>query len=76
MRDIIEVIDKIIAAIPETEEVLIRSINSVRKSAMYCPPEGMVLMWKKLCWTLSNQMPEPPELDWEKKISSIICDKE
>lgn len=72
-RKIDEVIDKIIEQIPEGEYLnLINRLKSIKRSALYAPPEGMSYWWGFLSVLLNKELPVPPENEWQEKIYKII----
>lgn len=78
MRNLLEVIDQMLEVIPETEEDLIISLKSNRRSAEFTSPETMSLRWDVTCETLKNELPVVDSIDdfneWQKKVYNIWMD--
>lgn len=73
-RDISEVIDRIVAAVPAGDiEVarLIAQLSDLQQACIYTPPEGMVIRWLELANLLSRELGQP-DTDWKRQIAAIL----
>lgn len=70
MRDIVKVIDDIIAATPD--KIFIEKLSSVKQNCLYCAPEDMQRMWHELGDVFNSNIPYPPVEPWHKKVASIF----
>ena len=71
MRDIIEVIERIVEYIPEDKKLFITQLNSIKNSAMYTPPEAMHGRWYEASCILENnlgQVNQLPKDGWEMEV--------
>lgn len=72
MRYLPDVVEQILAVIPETEIALINSWNSIRQSALFAAPENMNLHWNRGGELLSDNFPDAANLnEWQTKIIKI-----
>lgn len=74
-RDIIAVIDRIMAVAPLSNSVcllrLLPALRGLRESAGYTPPEGMVVRWGELAHLLVQHLGQP-DTDWKRQIAAIM----
>jgi hypothetical protein len=77
MRNIGEVIDKIIALIPPEETDFIHDLDGVMDSIRYSPPENIGMWWNELSRVIGDYL--PPSLgecnDWQMKVGLTIMGK-
>lgn len=71
-RNILTVIDRIVAEIPEAETSLRARLASVRETASFTAPEAMTRSWRQLASVLTYELPNPPVETWQSKIGRII----
>lgn len=75
MRDLVEVLDAIIAEIPASETRALTSIKAVQASAKFTAPEIMSARWNQAAAILEHDIGEPKE-DWQKKVAAIFCGRD
>lgn len=71
MRNLIVLIDKMLAEIPSTENHLIESLKDIQDSQRYRGPEDM-LGWVMVSKELQNLNLKPESENWKYKICSIF----
>ena len=71
MRNLPDVIRKIINVIPATETSAIAVLKDTQSSAMYAPPELESFWWDMCAERLSDELGEPDEL-WKKEVATIF----
>lgn len=72
-RDVLQVIDRVVALVPAEEVKLLNRLKSARDTAEYCAPEvrtsrGFAL----LCSILTEELPSTPREPWQDKIGRIV----
>lgn len=75
MRNIVEIIDQVIALIPEDvedREGLMSELADVQAAAPYAAPEIQYMMWQRLAVTLNIAFGFPPKEDWQWDIASLV----
>ena len=75
MRELVEVINRMIFVIPAEESELISALMSVRSSAQFSAPESMGFHWDAGANVLARFIPKV-ERDWQQKVSDIWMDRE
>ena len=55
---------------------LISILKDNRSSACYVPPEEQMHWWREDSLNLNDQLPFPPETDWQKEVYKIFTGKE
>lgn len=70
-RDITTVIDRIAAVIPADHVGILDQLRGVRQSAIYTPPEDMVIRWIELAHVLSRDL-GLPDCDWKRQVAAIM----
>ena len=75
MRNIADVIDRIIAEIPPPNGAEILRLTKIKLDSGYNPPECRRKDWIRLCEYLNERFPYPPETDWQRRILDITTDK-
>ena len=74
MRNIAEVIDLMIAEIPNNypnKDIFISQLESIKLAAMFTAPEIMSFRWQQVYDVLISKIGEPKE-DWQKNIADIF----
>ena len=71
MRNLIALIDEMLAEIPPTEKHLIESLKDIQDSQRYRGPEDM-LGWMMVSEELQNLNLKPESENWKYKICSIF----
>ena len=71
MRDLDEIIDKMLNVIPSAEKDLIASLKSTQDSFRYSAPEIARIWWMQTLKILENDVGEPTE-DWQKEVQRIF----
>ena len=71
MRDLISLIDEMIAEIPKKEKYLIESLKDIQESQLVRAPEDM-LGWELVSEELRNMEMTPLSPMWKYKICSIF----
>lgn len=81
MRDLVEVLDQMIAVIPQEErdtdqeaEDLVNDLRNIQNSATYAAPELMRMWWEEASFILSGAFTEPTK-DWHFEMISIFTTK-
>lgn len=76
MRMVYNVIDQILAEIPEGyDSNLVNDLKRVRDKTLYKAPEQMPEYFKTVSVMLAHYLGEP-DTEWKKKIVRIFADKE
>ena len=75
-RKIQDVIDAVIAELPEGYDDLKNRFAAIKESASYCPPEGMYQWWIKFSTILNSVIEFPPIINWQKNIYKIVTTKD
>lgn len=75
MRNLGEVIDRMLEVVPESAAELRLHLTWLRRDISYKAPEQMLLGWNS-CKLILESCIGPPETDWEKKIQRIFNDTE
>ncbi len=78
MRDLTEVIPKILTHIPPTEERLVATLEDICTSAYFAPPENQYLFWQLLQEELQSLWPDsstPPPTDWRRVVIEVALGK-
>lgn len=75
MRNISEVVKKILKEVPESEESLTHSLMSLESSIAFSAPELIPLRWQTLTEIINRTIPYPPRKDWEVAVISVFIDK-
>ena len=71
-RDLVNVIENIIAEIPSTEEDFINELNDRLGRVTYSAPELITMWWGETYRTLFSHIPEIPTKEWQFRIMSIF----
>lgn len=71
MRDICDVIDKMIVHAPFG---MAEDMRSIKEDMKYAAPETVGLLWDELAIVV-NSIPYPQKEDWQKKVVAIFTDK-
>ncbi len=71
-RDIGEVIDRMLAVVPEGETELRARLKKVQEKSWFTAPEAMGSVWRYLSLVLSDAMPEADTVDWQAKVCRIM----
>ena len=74
-RNIVEVIDQVLAIVPENYETLHRQLKSISYSAGYTPPEGMRDRWYDASIALQDALGSDLKLLWVQEVNDIWMDK-
>jgi len=70
-RNIVDVIERIKAEIPESETSLHSDLEHIKYSSLFTAPEVMVNLWHKLSITLEYGI-QDHESDWAQKVARIV----
>lgn len=71
-RKIGEVIERILAVIPESETALRGELGKVSGKAWFTAPEAMRRVWGLLCAVLADALPLVPAEEWQAKVGRIV----
>ena len=74
MRNILEIIDKIITQIPQDfddKTYLIEELYAIRESSIYSSPEGVNYCWLQISCAL-NIFLKQPDTDWKINIFNLF----
>lgn len=74
MRNIHDVINQVLAVVPQGADALHTKLIRLRYDSDYQPPESSV-PWIRLAELLGEEIGEPTE-DWQIKISDIVMNKQ
>jgi hypothetical protein len=74
-RQLPDVIDKILEVIPKEKADLIGSLERIRESALFAPPEGMNVWWQETGATLEAGVGQPTE-NWHHELVRIMSGRE
>lgn len=72
MRDLGEVLDRMIEALDEPNSMLHSQLSSIRDSVSYQPPETMRMWWHEVAMTLEDEFGDPADLDGKHKMVADI----
>lgn len=79
MRMIYNVIDQMLAEIPETEKpnytTMISALETCRQSTLYKAPEQMPEYFQFVSGVLETYLGDPAGVQWKEKIRDIFADK-
>ena len=70
MRDLITVIEQMLAIIPYDEFVLRHKLLSLRETAFYAAPEAMSLQWTKAAYILNSYA--NCGYEWEARLKEVF----
>ena len=70
-RDLVEVLENVLRAIPPRESDLRAMLDDVLDSARYTPPEGMYVRWNAALAILETEV-GAPVTGWQKQIAKIF----
>lgn len=73
MRDLCEIIDRMLEVIPEDQTILREKLESHYESVMLSPPEMILFQWNEVGDTLYQFVFSDfyPEVEWQDKIERI-----
>lgn len=75
-RNIVDVIDQVLAVIPEGNEIAVNELKSLRSTCVYSPPEQILLLWNLFSEKMNYVVSQPPVVvEWEIKAIAIFMDK-
>lgn len=78
MRDIRDVINSMLAQVPDEPEYehLISSLEKILQSVPYSPPENRQLWWEELTYLVNDTMPPPESIKgWQLNFVNIFQNK-
>ena len=70
-RDLVDVIDRMLELIPDSEHDLRKKLASVQDSAHYTPPDGMAIRWEQLLKVLWNNL-GAPVAGWQVQVARLF----
>lgn len=73
-RELGEVIDAMLAEVPETESRLRAALVGFKSSNDFAPPEGAKMWWKATVDLLMKEIGEPKS-EWQKRVAAIFSGK-
>lgn len=74
--NIFEKLEQMIALIPSGNEGFVASLDSIKSSALFAPPELMYLWWEKATRLFQDTFTDLDNLeDWEKAVIDLYTDK-
>ena len=71
MRNLVDVIELMLAEIPPSEESLLLELRSLRQSCCFTAPEQMKMRWQTGAETLQAHFGDAPNSDWQKRVVNI-----
>lgn len=77
MRNIYDVVDRMIPLIPEDEGALLFELRSLRQSALYAAPESARMWWTEFHRVINEYLPPPGSqlTEWQTSVVNIFMDK-
>jgi hypothetical protein len=75
-RNISEVIDRILAVVPESEAALRARLLSTKETAWFTAPEAMGRVWRLLSSVLTSELPADLPEPWQAQAGRIIRGEE
>lgn len=76
MRNIADVISKMRAHIPLSEEAFIYDLDDILDSVRYSPPESIGMWWNELHCVVNMHLPGPDECaPWQTQVGLIYMDR-
>ena len=75
MRDLTNVINKIIEIVPKSEEDIVLTLEDIKGSISFSAPELMYMWWEETHDALIDCISENPTEDWEYQAWSIFTTK-
>lgn len=84
MRNLVDVIDKMLPLIPDTEDILVSSLKSLQKSSACGAPEIQHIFWNEAYEVITDVLMFNPHDrlilnggdGWKKSVLGIFSDKE
>lgn len=77
MRYLPDVLERMIACVPEEHDYYKKGLESIRQSALYAAPEAMYLHWDRTYdFLVDNTTKDIKDTEWIGKIVSIWCSNE
>ena len=78
MRNIGDVIDKMLWVIPKSELNLRAGLEGIIDSVRYSPPENVQMWWQELTILINDNL--PPSLEkcnnWQRHVALILMDRD
>lgn len=71
MRNLSDVVDKMLEVIPTENESLISRVKAAKQSSLYASPEMQSVFWNECFNALVSEIGEPVE-DWQKNVAAIF----
>ena len=78
MRDILEVVDKMLAVTPQEDRFhtfLAEFREEVSSNCLYWAPEMFTEAWRTLVAVVNRSIPYPPKEDWHWKVAELLSAK-
>jgi hypothetical protein len=72
MRQLSDVINKIIECVPKNEDKIIVGLKDIKSSVMYASPEIQYFWWNELALFLENELGDPKNVKWKLKIVKLL----
>jgi len=76
MRNLRNVINKILIYIPKDQDLLLEGIKNIQSSVEFSAPEMMQLHWQRVAEILKDEFPEKLEdmTKWQREVIAIWAD--
>lgn len=71
-RSLPEVIDQMMAEIPQNEQTLCRDLRRIRHTFVRSNPAGQDLCWRVAERTLGVRLDDPPSAGWQRVVADIF----
>lgn len=71
MRNLSDVVDKMLEVIPSEKESLRDQLKATKQSSLFAAPEIQSSFWNNCAGILNREIGDPVE-DWQKKVASIF----
>lgn len=71
MRNLSDVVDKMLEVIPVENESLINQIKAARQSSLFAAPEMQSVFWNECASALISEIGEPV-VEWQKQVAAIF----
>jgi hypothetical protein len=75
MRDLSDVVNKMLEKIPERKIDLIHEFDRLLNDMRYVAPERMHEVWHEVSYILGYEIPHEPREQWEIDVVNIFADK-
>lgn len=76
MRNVYDVVERMIPLIPKNEDAFLFELRSLHQSALYAAPEAHHMWWSEFHRIINEYLPAPNDCtDWQLQVGDIFMDK-